>query len=338
MKGWTWLLAVGTFAAMACGDDDGAADAATPDTGTTDAGDTDGGGGADAGSGTELPLLMNGDGADPVDPTGIGIDPASSEPANMSCFGMTSVPVGGAEVDFTLRIQEFRTDDVLEGLCVKFYTDNMPVPGDTCDSRTDLITAADGTVSVRAPAGGWYAYRVFPKEGPSPSLQIAGSVQINEPAPESPTAVQGNSVSQATLNLIPTVLGFMQQPGTALIAGTVFDCDETPVYGAVVRVFREDGSEIVEGMRSPEPHYRYFDGDDFPKSDQPWTHTDGIFTLANVPVAADGEFVFVEVWGRRAEGAEPEVIGCERLPLFADTISIVNMMPLRERPPACPNL
>lgn len=338
MKRWTWLLAFGALAATACGDDDGGADAAMADSGGTDAGETDAGEEMDAATGMQLPLLMNGDGADPVDPTGIGIDPASAEPANMSCFGMTTVPVGGDDVDFTLRIQEFRTDDVLEGLCVKFYPDNTPVPGDTCDPSTDLVTAADGTISVTAPAGGWYAYRVFPKDGPSPSLQIAGSVQINEPAPESPTVVEGNSVSQATLNLIPTVLGFTQQPGTALVAGTVFDCDEDPVYGAVVRVFREDGTEIVEGTRNPEPHYRYFDGDDFPKSDQPWTHTDGIFTLANVPVADDGEFVFVEVWGRRSEGAEPEVISCERLPLFADTISIVNMAPLRETPPACPNL
>ncbi len=338
MNRWTWLLAFGALTGLACGDDDGPGmDAAVEDSGARDAGERDAGE-MDAATGTELPVLMIGDGADPTDPTGIAIDPASAQPANMSCFGMTSAPAGGENVDFTLRIREFRTDDVLEGLCVKFYADNMPVAGDSCDPSTDLVTAADGTVSVTAPAGGWYAYRVFPKDGPSPSLQIAGSVQINEPAPESPTQVEGNSVSQATLNLIPTVLGFTQQPGTALIAGTVFDCDESPVYGTVVRVFREDGSEILEGTRSPEPHYRYFDGDDFPKSDQPWTHADGIFTLANVPVADDGEFVFVEVWGRRSAEAEPEVISCERLPLFADTISIVNMAPLRESPPACPNL
>mgnify|MGYP002831985171 CR=1 FL=1 len=76
-------------------------------------------------------------------------------------------------------------------------------------------------------------------------------------------SAEGNSVSQATLDLIPTVLGFSQVPGTAVVAGTVFDCAGDPVYGAEVRLYREDGSPILEGTANADPHYRYFDGDDF---------------------------------------------------------------------------
>ncbi|MEM9067648.1 MAG: hypothetical protein AAGE52_04055 [Myxococcota bacterium] len=338
MKRITWILALGAIAGVACGDDDGGGGV---DSGGVDAADRDTGGGTDAGdedSGTalQLPVVMIGDGPDPTDETGIALDPASAAPANLACFAMGMAPVGGDDVTFQLRIQEFRTDDTLEGLCVKFYDDNAPIPGDTCDPDSDLVTDSDGLVDVTGPSGGWYSYRVFPKDGPSPSLQIAGSVQINEPAPSENRQVEGNSVSQATLDLIPTVLGFRQVPGTALVAGTAFDCDEEPLYGTIVRIFREDGTEVSEGMASQDPHYRYFDGDDFPKRDMPHTHADGIFTVANIPVAADGEFVFVEMWGIRTDGGELELLGCERLPLFADTISIVNMAPIRADAPACP--
>ncbi len=329
MKRISWLMSLLVVLAMACGDDD---------TGGTDSGPGTDGGGDDGGGMVELPVAMNGDGADPTDETGINLDPSTAEAPNMACIDMLSAPVGGDPQDFSVRIQEFRTDDTLEGLCVKFYSDNMPIPGDTCDPATDLVTDEAGTVPVSGLADGWYAYRVFPKPGPSPSLQIAGSVQINEAAPSEDREVEGNSVSQATLDLIPTVLGFNQEPGTAIVAGTVWDCDEDPLWGTVARVFREDGTEIMEGSRSPDPHFRYFDGDDFPKSDQPFTHTDGIFVVANVPVGADGEFVFIEVWGVLTEGGEPEIISCERMPIFADTISIVNMGPRRADIAACPNL
>lgn len=319
MKRISWLMSSLVILAMACGDDA----PVDPDAGTM-----------------MFPVVMNGDGPDPTDVDGIRIDPSTAEPPNLTCIDMLSAPVGGAAQDFSIRIQEFRTDATLEGLCVKFYVDNMPIPGDTCDPGSDLVTDSGGTVPVSGMTGGWYAYRVFPKAGPSPTLQIAGSVQINEPAPDEDREVEGNSVSQATLDLIPTVLGFNQEPGTAVVAGTVWDCDEDPLYGTVARVFREDGTEIIEpeDARSPDPHFRYFDGDDFPKSDMPYTHTDGIFVVANVPVGADGEFVFIEIWGRLSADSEPEIISCERMPIFADTISIVNMAPRRTDIAACPNL
>ncbi|MBJ75024.1 MAG: hypothetical protein CMN31_27440 [Sandaracinus sp.] len=308
------LLALG---AVACGDDDGM---------------------MMADAGPSGPVLQTGDGPDPTDATGIAIDPATAAPADYACLGMGMRPTGGEDVTFDLEIKEFRTDDTLGDLCVRFYADNMPMPGDTCDPESDLVTDGDGVVEVTAPANGWYAYRVFPKEGPSPSLQIAGSVQINEPAPEADGgSAEGNSVSQATLDLIPTVLGFSQVPGTAVVAGTVFDCAGDPVYGAEVRLYREDGSPILEGTANADPHYRYFDGDDFPSADQPYTHVDGLFATANIPVASDGEFVFMELWGRLGESdTEAQLISCERLPVFGDTISIVNLEPLRADAPACP--
>ena len=293
---------------------------------------TPSGGDADAGGPIELPMLVTGDSSDPSDP----VLPRMPEAPNMACLGMRSAPTGGDDITFSVQITEFRTDETLEGLCVRYYANNMPVPGETCES-SDPVTDAEGRISVTGPSDAWFAYRVFPKDGPTAARQIAGSVQINEPAPATEGGTEeGNSVSQATLNLIPTVLGFRQEAGTAIVAGTALDCDEDPLYGGLVRIYRDDGTEVVEGSRSSDPHFRYFDGDEFPSNTMQWTHTDGLFASANIPVASDGEFVFVELWARREEGGERELIGCDRIAIFENTISLVNMDPLRADAPACP--
>ncbi len=335
-----FLGALLAMAIGACGDDDGpgpgvdagpGTDAGPPPDGSTPE--------VDAGPTVDQPPLQLGGGADPTDPSGVAIDPASAEPANYACFGTRTMPTSdGADTEFTLQLKEFRTDEVIDGLCVKFYSDNAPVVGDTCDPDTDLVTDVSGNVTVTAPAGGWYAYRVFPKAGPSPALTIDGSVQINETAPSSNATVEGNSISAATLNLIPTVLGFRRVAGSAIVAGTVFDCDESAVYGATIRIYREDGTPVLEGGANDDPHYRYFDGDDFPSAEQPWSHVDGIFAVANIPVGSDGEFVFVEAWGKRTADGPLEIISCERMPVFGSTISIINLQPLRADATGCPGL
>lgn len=314
---WSCLLALG----LGCGDDDDT----TPG---TDGGPVMDAAMVDSGPMTpELPLLQRGP---------IGAEPDAA--AAYSCHGeRMSPPTDGEAINFNLRVEEFRTDQTFPELCVKFYADNMPVVGDECDA-SDLSTDSEGRVTVNAPAGGWYAYRVYPKSGPTASRTIDGSVQVNETAPTTAgETLRARSISAATLDLIPTVLGISRVPGTAIVAGTVFDCDDEPVYGAITRVYRDDGTFVAEGARNDDPHYRFFDGDSFPRAEQVYTHVDGLFGLINLDVASGGEFVWVEAWGRRGDG-EPEIIACERIPVFKGTISIINLRPLRSDAPSCPGL
>lgn len=329
-------LAMGLVASLAgCGDDSTpATDSGTPpDTSTTTDGGTDAA--TDSGTGlSEQPALQTGV-ANPDDRN--TIDPATAMPADFSCLGMETAPVGGDPVDFNLVIKEFNDGNTFEGLHVKFWADNTP--DDTpWSAASDLLTDVDGAIAVTAPAGAWYAYRVFPQDGPTPSLEIVGSLQTSEPAPTAPRSIDGNSVSRATLNLIPTVFGFRQSAGTALIAGRMEDCAGNNTYGARLQIVRADGTLIMEGATNPEPHYRYFDGDDFPLSGQEWSHVDGLFAAANLPVTGDSEQVLVRMVGRTTAGGPVEIIGCEPLPLHPDTASIVNIVPLRSDGPTCPAL
>jgi hypothetical protein len=262
-------------------------------------------------------------------------------PPNFMCDGIDTAPAGGAEISFTFHVQDFQEDTATSGVCVKFYPDNV-LNADPCTpgSGMDFMSDAMGNFTVMDMADSWYGFRIFPKTGPTPTTTVVGSIQINESAPSAAAGtVEGNSVSQATLNLIPAVLGFARAPDTALIAGTAYDCDEEPMYGVQVRLFNADRTPIPEGSRRPDPHFRYFDGEDFPNGDQPWTHVDGLYAIGNIPVPADGQPIYVETWGRQTADAEEEMIGCERVPVIADTVSIINVAPRRmDGPTRCSQL
>ncbi len=125
------------------------------------------------------------------------------------------------------------------------------------------------------------------------------------------------------------------QIGHGLIAGRVFDCNDDDIYGALVTVYDASGTKIAEGMRQADPHYRYFDGDDFPSATQPHTHVDGLYAIANLPIDASGSAeVTVELSARPAGMDEPIVIGRERVRVFPDTGTIINVGPLRSDGPS----
>jgi hypothetical protein len=130
----------------------------------------------------------------------------------------------------------------------------------------------------------------------------------------------------------------MRTRETAILAGTVTDCAGDPVYGARIELVLPDGTRVPEGSLNPEPHYRYFDGTDFPSSRQPWTHIDGLYAVANVtPTTMPAR---LEVFGRLTAGGPMTLIACEEGVLLSDTGTILNIGPLRAdgpcEPPAPP--
>ena len=332
---WLSLAVAPTAFTMACGDDDGTTEVDSGMVGIDAGPRVDGAPGIDSGPpADDLPPVQTGDVLDGEPQL---IDPATAMPADFSCMGTRTQPAGGADLSFTFTVEDFQEGNPAPDVCFEFYTDNVvPMDDGTCDGMT---TDDSGNATVSDAAGSWYAYRVFPKMGPTPATTVVGSVQYNEPAPDmmGETAT-GNSVSQATINLIPTVLGFRRAAGTAVLAGQVQDCADDPVYGAHIRAYTADGTEIVEGMRQSDPHYRYFDGNDFPNSTQPWSHVDGLFAAANFPADAAGTPFFLELWGRLTEDGPVMLLGCEEGRLFPDTVTILNIGPLRSDGPACPSL
>lgn len=256
-------------------------------------------------------------------------------PADYDCLGMNEAPAGGDTLNmFDMAVSDFQTGDSVPEATVQFFPDNLILDtcsGDCLEGETNEM----GIVGGRGQADGWFAYRVLPKMGPTPPSTIVGAVQYNETTPEDGGMWEGNSVSEATLRLIPTVFGFRRAPDTALVAGTIYDCNGDAVRGGVIRMFLPDGSEVVEGAAMSDPHHEYFDGEEFPSPDQIHTNTDGLYASANVPASGD-EPMRIEVWGRLEAGGPPVLLGCEVGRTFVDTVTIMNLTPTRaDGPDAC---
>lgn len=334
-KNWMSFAVVAALAlGVGCGDDDGdgttcdlAEDGVCPPGCPTDPDcvGMDMGGGGNPFEPPGLPPASLGEG-------GVGGPTAdTTSPADLDCLGTATAPTGGEETTFSLQIREFNSGMAFEGLDVCFFPDNeVSLSGCTGQMAT---TDGSGNVSVMAPEGGWYAYRVFANDlGGGSSSNIQDSIQVNEVVPSGDSA-EGNSVSEGTLGLIPAVLGLSRADNTALVAGTVQDCAGEPLYGAVVRMY--DGTTLLEETEETvTPKYRYFNGESFPSASNQWTHVDGLYAAANIPAAEGGSTITVEVWGE-VDG-EFQVIGCEEVPALPDAISIVNVGPLRADGPTCP--
>jgi hypothetical protein len=255
---------------------------------------------------------------------------------DLSCQGVHTAPTAtGTAAGFTLAVKDFQTGNAVPGAKVHFFADNA-IPTDP--TAGTIITAdSSGNAAVSAIPGSWYGYYI---EGNSPSgtSTTVPSIQINETTPTAGGTATGNSVSQATVSLIPLTVGRMRATNTAMLSGTVYDCNEKPVQGAVVRAFNAAGDLIAQGTTSTSTIYAYFGENGLPTSNeaQPYSNTNGLYGALNVPIANDGDTVRVETWA--IVGGEPTMIGCESLRMFKNVVAIVNVMPQRaDGPSNCSN-
>lgn len=341
MKTWMKLVVVGALGGgllVGCGDDDVAP---TPDAGTVvGVRDTIFYIDPDTSMRTELPTPdING---------AIGSVPGSGMAGDLTCQGVaTNVrpTETGTDISVVMTVKDFESKDPVDNVRVQFYRDNaLPeAVGGTfaCDTGCVFNTSgSDGVVPAFMDTdASWYAYFIKGRTGPTPASTPVDTAQYNEVAE---ATVNGNSVAQSTLNIIPTVLGLTRQSGTAIVAGTVYDCTDTPVRGLVIRMFQEDADNttatsdtlIADAGRRTGPGYRYFDGDSFPAGDQPYTNVDGLYAAANMPV---DQPIRVEAWYNSGTVAAPvpTLWGCERIRVFPNGVTIVNIRPKRSDITGC---
>jgi hypothetical protein len=258
--------------------------------------------------------------------------------ADYSCLGTRTEPAAGADVSITMNLVFFASEgEPARNARVWFFPDN--VIEDTCTAPCqEVMSSMDfGRATVTARAGGWYAYRVFARPGPTFSTQVVDSAQYNEQAPAAAGgSIDANAVSEQTVRLIPTVFGYTRLPGTTLLAGTVQDCAEEPVRGATFRVY-DGATMIMEGALATDTHFAYFNGMETPDADARFTNVDGLYSGVNVPLATSGSNLLrVEAWGRISDG-DPEEgvrVGCEAIRVLPDAVTIVNLGPTRSDYPA----
>lgn len=291
--------------------------------------------------GTDDPMMMVETLPDPVAWNyDSAMDMRVEVPINLTCRGSSMRPgETGAATAFELRAEDFQNHTPVPNVAINFYPDNI-IPADrgctgTC---TTAMTDTDGRVSVTDALDSWYAYYIAPRDCsvsgacPTAADTPVPTVQYNEVTPAAATTATGNSVSQATLGLIPTVLGLARQDGTAIVAGALYDCEDHEVQNLVIRMYTPDGDFIEDLGGRTQPAYKYFNGDSFPDGTQVHSNIDGLYAAANIAVPADGGALRIESWGM-VDGAM-HMIGCEEARVFANGVTVMNIRPHRADGPS----
>lgn len=257
--------------------------------------------------------------------------------ADFSCLGTRTRPIPGDTIEVAFQLRDFQDGFEVPDAMGWIFTDNM-ISNDCGANCQEFTTNMDGNASVQLPANGWYAYRVFPFEGPTPGTSIFGVFQYNEPAPAmAGGAVEGNSVSGTTINLIPALLGITREEGRAIMAGRITDCvDEHNIANAEVRIYDPDGNYIEPGLGTTDPRYHYFMGvvmGNVPDQTREASSADGLYVVPQVPYADDRPYR-IEAWAN-LDGTYQR-ISCESARIFQDSVTILNLGPMRaDADPAC---
>lgn len=253
-----------------------------------------------------------------------------------SCRRLATQPTPGDPVEVTFQLRDFQEGFPVDDTDVWLFSNN--VIADECNppSCQSFTTDRDGNATVQLPANGWYAYRVHPKMGLSAMSTVFAVFQYNEPAPPAAgQAVVGNSVSKATIELIPSLLGINRTDGRALVAGRIQDCAGNYVQNAIVRLYDPNGELVETGPDGPFIHYFNGEADNsLPDLDATVSSEDGLYVAIEVPVLSDEPYR-VEAWGML--DGRLTLLGCEAARIFEDAVTILNMTPVRaDGPEGCP--
>lgn len=286
-----WLISC--LALAACGTKD--SDTASGDNG----GDNGGNGGDNGGSGCSgMDCYVN------VTTPYVG-DTTCFDGSNWGLGQAVDPSFDGQTTSITGTVNDFQNDEPVEGGSVRFWFNNDINGTPDLDVESDSSGNYTATLPVCAPL----AYETYT---PVKWEQTVNTYEINQIYSPTDTDDNWNSVSVATSNLIPTLLGLTWNSGTAIVAGTAYDCNENGIQNAQVYIHDANGNPPADVQ------IRYF-ANGLPNSDQPYTNDDGLWSAVNVPV---GQWI-VEMWG--FDGTQLVLLGSTSLDIQADSVNISNI-------------
>ena len=227
----------------------------------------------------------------------LGSDFLSNSP-DPSC--VVNSPVTG-------KVEDFESEDpVIEAQVELFFGDQIAATADAIE-----VSDSQGALSFdAAPTCTPITYRV----STDPALEETKvTIEAHEVYPFGESiAAEFNSVSYATFNIIPSLLGVSVVPGQGIVAGGAYDCNGDPIEGV---------QAIARSVDNPQGYFddqvvKYF-VKSFPNRNQLHTSEDGLWVIVNVP---PGD-ALVELWVADGAGGHT-MIGTTELLVEADSINI----------------
>lgn len=213
-------------------------------------------------------------------------------------------------------VADFQTDDAVPDATVQVWTSDDIGGANPSVTQAD----ADGRFEAEAVSCTPFAYGTSTPPEWDETVDTYEVHQVYGYADNGTTPATFNSVSQATSQLIPALIGVSWDETTAVIAGTAYDCTETPIQYA--QVFLHDGNGNVPASGD----IYYFSesgGTSLPtdKASQPYTNTNGLWVAINVPA---GTWT-VEMWGWDAATSAHVKLGATVLQVVAGAMTISNI-------------
>jgi hypothetical protein len=180
---------------------------------------------------------------------------------------------------------------------------------------------ADGTYSMVVPAG--TDYRVIRAVGVGMAMSNGSSsatiktyefgIKYDDTSPV--------SVKESTKEAITGLVSVVFMPGYGVVAGAVHDCDDKEVGGARVQVTTMGYDSTAQDLLF---YFVNVSGSTLPTRKQKWTGEGGAFASLNVPAPGTAQITANGIIG----SGNLQMIGQAQIPIIADAITIVHMVPL----------
>jgi len=213
-------------------------------------------------------------------------------------------PDAQMEIVLVGQTTDFETGDPVSEATVEVFGSNEIIGSADQALESDADGKVEGMMMTCTP----FAYRV----STDPDLgDTKVTMQINEILdPDSIDPVVFDSVSSATYQVMPSLLGVSPDDEDGIVAGGAYDVNGDPVEGAQIIIVNDEGA-VPDGLV-----VKYF-RDEFPNRDQEWTSADGLWVAIDVPPGEWNIEMYV------ADGGDGHVLmGSTSVSVVADSINI----------------
>lgn len=276
----------------------------------------------DSGPGPSTPVVMAFDGTDEVE-------------ADLSCRGTATAPTGSGDSTFNAALANFGGEGLVGGLEIHYFPNNAPSADVACDAPcVSVTTDAAGMAELMGSADAWFGYRVVAGMGTTTTgtdADFVNVIQMNEPTPEDGGMAGLIAVAESLVGGFLGIAGISQDPMNGAVTGTAVDCQGRPLVNAQIRLF-DDSGQIP--FNTDTKAFYFNDAGSLPDARATESSQSGLYGVGNVPLPTNNT-VQIGVYGTVSEGGSQELIGCESIVVGEDTISILNVSPLRSDGPSC---
>ena len=245
--------------------------------------------------------------------------------ADLSCLGTASSDVGtAAQMMYSTTVKDFQSGNAVPQATVIAF--------DGVDTATqfDMQTSdASGNVTFTIPAGTKRVGFKMTADSVMPTFLLNQYFSTCTATPcTTPNKIQ--SVSNATAQTLPALIGETRTPGTGVLAGALRDCMQHEMSNFIATV--SSTSHMATPLVGAEAYY-FSAGVDLPvhHSQQDASSGDGLFMAIQLPPMATA---YVQMWGFKSDaditsGTLTEVAELQ-VPVLADTVITGSYEPLRQ--------